>query len=114
MPRLSSLAQKSLTILGTSKVVVEETATILDVDISSRSYNSNSFQIGVGDDREPDQAITVIDGGTQLIGCQQPNILVYDLGSRYTANSSNSLSSKVSLSLATFILLEIFPLVRTA
>jgi len=95
MPRLSSLAQKSLTILGTSKVVVEETATILDVDISSRSYNSNSFQIGVGDDREPDQAITVIDGGTQLIGCQQPNILVYDLGSRYTANSSTTSAATI-------------------
>ena len=96
MPRLSSLSQKSLTVLGSSKVVVEESATILDVDIGSRSYNSNSFQIGVNDDREPDQAITVIDGGTQMLGCQQPNILVYELGARYTANSSTTNAATIS------------------
>ena len=93
MPRLSSLSQKSLTVLGSTVTVVEELANPYNVDLSSRSYTNRRFQIGVGDDREPDQAITVINNGMQLIGTQQPNILLYDLDSAYRAGGTPTLTT---------------------
>ena len=88
MPRLSSLTQKSLTVLGKAVVAIQELAQVYNVDITSRSYTNNRFQIGSGDDREPDQAITVVNNGMQLIGTQQPNILVYDLSAAYSASGT--------------------------
>ena len=85
MPRLSSLTQKSLTVLGKAVVAIQELAQVYDVDITTRSYTGNRFQIGSGDDREPDQAITLVDSGTRMIGTQQPNILVYDFPVGYRA-----------------------------
>jgi hypothetical protein len=86
MPRLSSLTSKQLTILGVASIPVIETATILNMNLGSRSYNSNSFQIGTSA-RDPDQAITVVDSGTKLIGVQQPNILQYTMSTPYSIAS---------------------------
>lgn len=87
MPRLSSILNRNLLSFSPS-LLVEELATILNMNLGSRSYNSNNLQIGTSA-RDPDQAITVVDSGTKLLGVQQPNILQYTLNTAYSiANTS--------------------------
>lgn len=85
MPRLSSILNRNLLSFEPS-ILVEELATVLNMNLASRSYNSNSFQIGTSA-RDPDQAITVVDSGTKLLGVQQPNILQYNMATAYSAAS---------------------------
>jgi len=86
MPRLSSILNRNLLSFDPS-IVVEELAQIINIDLTSRNYNSTSFQIGTTA-RDADQAITVVDSGTKLIGVQQPNILEYAFATPYSAAST--------------------------